>query len=237
MKLKKNVFLLLGVSLAVWGGSGYADDKKSTAKLRVGQVHQGGVIVYLDGSHGLIAAPEEQSAGIPWVSEHYEAFIGNIPNPSGAKGTAIGTGKTNTTLIVGVMGDGNYAAKLCRDLNLNGYKDWFLPSKDELNMLYKNKRRFQDGVFAFYGYDTNPSSEIYKKVDKALGGHSGGIYWSSSDAATVEIEGISPWVWKQDFGGGKGHQSADANGVFNAPQSPDVYGEYVGVRVRCFRAF
>jgi hypothetical protein len=41
------------------------------------------------------------------------------------------------------------AARLCGDLVLGGYSDWYLPSKDELNQLYIN--RFAIGGFA-YGY-------------------------------------------------------------------------------------
>ena len=61
-------------------------------------------------------------------------------------GTGIGAGKRNTELLVKAMGDKTYytmgakkvayAAKLCYDLVFNGFDDWFLPSKDELNLLY-----------------------------------------------------------------------------------------------------
>ncbi len=58
-------------------------------------------------------------------------------------GTDIGTGKSNTDAIVTAMEDANftedYAAKACADSTLGGKDDWFLPSKDELNELYKQK--------------------------------------------------------------------------------------------------
>jgi len=42
------------------------------------------------------------------------------------------------------------AARLCGDLVLGGYSDWYLPSKDELNQLYINKVAI--GGFASNGY-------------------------------------------------------------------------------------
>ncbi len=50
-------------------------------------------------------------------------------------------GQSNTTAIVAALGDynnGNYAAKLCDELEAFGYSDWYLPAKDELNALYLN---------------------------------------------------------------------------------------------------
>ena len=99
----------------------------------MGQPYQGGIIAYIDnsGEHGLIAAPSDQG---------YEMWYNVTPIINTyATGTEIGTGQSNTTKIVQAYGAGNYAAKLCDDLVLNGYSDWFLPSKDELNELWKNK--------------------------------------------------------------------------------------------------
>jgi hypothetical protein len=73
----------------------------------------------------------------------------------GSYGTAIGYGLGNTNFIVNNIGNGNYAAKLCYDLVLNGYSDWYLPSKDELYKLYINRT--------------------------AIGGFATAIYWSSSE--------------------------------------------------------
>ncbi len=56
-----------------------------------------------------------------------------------ATATAIGTGQANTTTIIGVQGDGDYAATLCDDHVDGAYDDWFLPSQDELHEIYLNK--------------------------------------------------------------------------------------------------
>jgi len=115
------------------GGNTNNTPTNTPQKLTVGMSYQGGIIAYIDatGQHGLIAAPQDQSADIQWYDGNYIV--------TGATGTAIGTGKSNTKKIVQKQGSGNYAAKLCDDLVLNGYDDWYLPSKDELNELYKNK--------------------------------------------------------------------------------------------------
>jgi hypothetical protein len=54
-------------------------------------------------------------------------------------GTGIGSGKRNTDLILAALkrtGESGKPAQLCAGYTLNGYNDWFLPSKDELNELY-----------------------------------------------------------------------------------------------------
>jgi uncharacterized repeat protein (TIGR02543 family) len=56
--------------------------------------------------------------------------------------TAIGTGKANTQSIVAaaVLNSTNGTpAQVCNNLVFGGKDDWFLPSKDELNELYKFK--------------------------------------------------------------------------------------------------
>ena len=53
---------------------------------------------------------------------------------------------------------GSYAAKLCRDYRGGGFSDWYLPAKDELNLLYAQK--------------------------SLVGGFVNEIYWSSSEFDT-----------------------------------------------------
>ena len=125
------------------------------ADVAIGDTFQGGVIFYIlkendngyvSGEvHGLIAAPEDQTTnaeaewGIAGMAEWgcYETQI------SGAEGTAIGTGAQNTLDILAGCSEDMIAAKLCAnyEITIDGitYDDWFLPSKDELNLLYLNK--------------------------------------------------------------------------------------------------
>jgi len=85
-----------------------------------------------DGWRYLEAAPFDQSAGAPWG-----CFRRAIP---GARGTAVGTGRQNTADILASCTDPSAAAALCANLSVNGVRGWFLPSRDELAMMYRSVR-------------------------------------------------------------------------------------------------
>jgi hypothetical protein len=94
----------------------------------------GGIIFYDKGSESdgwryLEAATSDQATSSLWG-----CYGTNIVGTS----TAIGTGAANTTAITTGCTTGS-AAKYAADYTLNGYDDWFLPSKDELNQLYLQK--------------------------------------------------------------------------------------------------
>ena len=96
----------------------------------IGQTYEGGIVFYVDGTgqHGLIAAPNDQGT-VNWGCEG--TFV------SGTS-TAVGTGMANTNAIVSKCSVSGIAARICSDLVLNGKSDWYLPSKDELNLIHQN---------------------------------------------------------------------------------------------------
>ena len=144
----------------VYNGSSWTNIIGGKRSVSVGETYGGGIVAYILQSgdpgydanvqHGLIAATSDQSSGIRWYNGEYTI--------TGATGTAIGTGLSNTNTVISSQGGTatSYAAGIARAYAGGGYNDWYLPSKDELNKLYLNRASI--GNFGNWNYWTSSES-------------------------------------------------------------------------------
>ena len=104
-----------------------AKDNGSCEFIEIGDTMQGGIVFYLDGNGGGLIAANGDEGEKQWGCSGTWA----------STDTVIGSGLSNTQNIIYSCGQG-IAANYCINLNLNGYNDWFLPSKNELDYLFNN---------------------------------------------------------------------------------------------------
>ncbi len=133
----------------------------------LGQSYAGGIVFYVDGTglHGLVAAPADLGR-LPWGCQGT-----SVPT-----GTAFGTGATNTAAIVGSCGEANFAAKAADSLTLGGYTDWFLPSRDELGLIWTNLAAQGMGAWS-WRYWSSSERDATSGWDNYLS-WDGNIFWT-----------------------------------------------------------
>jgi hypothetical protein len=154
------------------GDTYYPATTESSVEYAIGDTGPAGGLVFYDkgyysyGWRYLEAAPSDLGS---YVFGFYRATDTSDYLATGT-GPGIGSGSVNTEMLFESMGgeayrnynkDGvrtaDYAAKKCLDYEAGGYADWFLPSQDELDLMYRNLKK------------------------NNLGGFSGDLYWSSSE--------------------------------------------------------
>lgn len=123
------------------------------------QAPGGGIVYYDKGSFSdgwryLEAAPSDMTSTYGWCNST-QAYTA-----TGATGTAIGTGRTNTSASITALGTVAFAAEACVSASYGGLSDWFLPSLDELWTLYsKVSKTSLSDLASFTGYEYWSSTE------------------------------------------------------------------------------
>ncbi|MFO7701769.1 MAG: DUF1566 domain-containing protein [Psychroflexus maritimus] len=125
----------------------------------------GGLVFYDKGSYSdgwryMEANPADLSTGTDWGCSGTL-----IP---GSQPSAIGNGPQNTQDIVDNCTGTNIAARLCDNYSLNGFDDWFLPARQELDQMYLNLHA--QGLGSFNNLST---------------------YWSSTENNNISAQGVS----------------------------------------------
>ena len=148
--------------------------------VQLGDFAFGGIVFYVDetGENGLVCAPsnlngvEEGWNGFQWMDI---TVSGNqYVQLNASTSNLVGTGASNSSIIISSQGIGADAASMCSLLDLNGYDDWFLPSLNEL-------------------WEINLNSELISNIALENGGDQFdfGFYWSSSEVNSSDAWAIN----------------------------------------------
>jgi hypothetical protein len=141
-------------------GTGYGEQIIVKTNLTLGAYYQGGIVGYIfqpndpgfitGEIHGIIVAQNDQSASALW---------GCYGTNLGARYDGISAGLLNTETIVNGCSQAGIGARLCYDLVLNDYTDWYLPSNKTLIAIYNNRFIINQTALEYGGksFDSNSS--------------------------------------------------------------------------------
>jgi|GEM_PF-3061467 len=142
---------------------------KITASLEVGSPYKGGIVFALN---------SENKSGLI-VLENDLSVNGNNTFAWGCSGhtleaNSLTDGQYNTSKISGSCTIG--AARECTKLTVNGYNDWYLPAREEIDLIYAVKEK----IPGFTGVYWSSTESIFDSSSRAY-------YFDASDGSWIEI--------------------------------------------------
>jgi hypothetical protein len=154
-------------------------------RLKIGAYYAGGIVIYIDetGEHGLVCADKDFGEA-KWGGKGKIGATGD--------GIADGSGMRNTKIILEhaswyiqqgffstTKTPAQTAARLCLESNHEGFSDWYLPTLQELALMYKNLKENNLGIFKKMTYWSStehkdfPSKAWYYNFREAKAGSVG----------------------------------------------------------------
>lgn len=160
-----------------------------------------GANIVVDGfSYALVVAPRSMGgeSELPW-----EWTVD--PDVPGA--TSTNDGRANTAAIVAAGGSSSsVAAGFCNNLTINGYSDWHLPSKDELEICYRylKPRTGNNHLDSGTNLNSDPAGNNYTSVDPsqtsiAIFQFGGGEDFNSSAYSFTSTQSNAGNAWSAYF--------------------------------------
>jgi len=121
------------------------------------------------------------------VSNNVQAYSNVASTLIGASAQSTWDGLSNSNAIVAQSGFTSGAAKTCLDLTSFGKNDWYLPSMDELNLIWINRFNINKTLV-----DVSGSTQVQTNVN----------YWSSTENTSVNAYGftIQNAIYMNSFG-------------------------------------
>jgi len=145
------------VNFANGRGSGELVPPPPLPSFRIGETGPAGGLIFYDkgrntnGWRYLEAAPADLPRPLQAATENFDQ--------TDCSERAVGKGKPNTDAIMRIAvtrgGGFGWAAQACDAFSLNGYDDWFLPSRDELHYMYGHLHTQGLGNFRSESYWTS----------------------------------------------------------------------------------
>ena len=171
-----------------------------------GQINDGGTI------YDLVVSPK--ASGFTTTGNDY----------SGSASTSSRTnGPSNTSSMASLGASG---ASFCNNLTIGGYSDWYMPARDELEVLYYNLKPSTDSNNTSFGTNTNAVPSRNSNYTSGDPTRTSVLIFQGTNAEAFP-EGTSPFYhtsstsevadvtfWAKDFTSGFENGSGKANTVF-----------------------